>query len=332
MAHPTTRILALLELLQARPGLTGPEIARRLEIDERTVRRYASRLVDLGIPVVAERGRYGGYRLLPGYRLPPLMLDDDEATAVVLGLVAGRALGLATTTTGVAAESALAKLQRVLPAALRERVAAVESSLGLTLPERGGRAPETAIVLALAAAAHQRRRVRIRYASYRGEASERDLDPYGLVVHGGRWYVTGHDHRRGEVRTFRLDRITGASLTDSRFDPPPDDFDPVRSVTQSLARVPYAHEVEVVFTGVGVDEVRRRIARTVGSLTAVEDGVLFQTRAERLDGMAQLLAGLGWPFAIRKPDDLRTAVRDLASALTTYVDHPGAAHREGQRG
>jgi predicted DNA-binding transcriptional regulator YafY len=318
--HPTTRILALLELLQAHHRLGGAELARRLEIDERTVRRYASRLVELGIPVVASRGRYGGYALLPGYRLPPLMLDDDEAMAVVLGLIAGRALGLATTTTGVAAESALAKIQRVLPAGLRSRIAAVSASLGLTLPERGGRAPETAIVLALSAAAHQRRRARIRYASYRGESSERLLDPYGLVVHGGRWYVTGHDHLRGEVRTFRLDRIAGAELTDEPFAPPPDDFDPVRSVTESLARVPYAHEVEVLFAGVPLAEVRRRIPKTVGDLIDLEEGVLFRTRAERLDGMANMLAGLGWQFTIRRPDELRSAVRDLARQLTAWAD------------
>ena len=320
MPHPTTRILALLELLQAHHRLGGAELARRLEIDERTVRRYASRLVELGIPVVASRGRYGGYALLPGYRLPPLMLDDDEAMAVVLGLIAGRALGLATTTTGVAPESALAKIQRVLPAGLRSRIAAVSASLGLTLPERGGRAPETAIVLALSAAAHQRRRARIRYASYRGEASERLLDPYGLVVHGGRWYVTGHDHLRGEVRTFRLDRIAGAELTDEPFAPPPDDFDPVRSVTESLSRVPYAHEVEVSFTGVTLAEVRRRIPKTVGDLTAVDDGVVLRTRAERLDGMANMLAGLGWQFTIHKPAELRTAVRDLAQRLTAWAE------------
>lgn len=94
MEHPVSRILALLELLQARPGLTGAEIAERLDVDVRTVRRYAARLAELGIPVRAERGRYGGYRLLPGYRLPPLMLTGDEAASVVLGLLAGRRSGL----------------------------------------------------------------------------------------------------------------------------------------------------------------------------------------------------------------------------------------------
>src|SRR5215217_4379888 len=109
------RILALLELLQGRHRLTGPELAERLGVDERTVRRYAGRLADMGIPVVAERGRYGGYRLLPGFKLPPLMLTDDEAVAVVLGLLAGERLGLP----GAARETALAKIQRVLPAGLR---------------------------------------------------------------------------------------------------------------------------------------------------------------------------------------------------------------------
>ncbi|MFD0346850.1 helix-turn-helix transcriptional regulator [Kitasatospora aburaviensis] len=113
MDHPVSRVLALLELLQARPGLTGAELAERLGVDERTVRRYVARLVDLGIPVRADRGRYGGYRLLPGFRLPPLMLTGDEAASVVLGLLAGRRSGLAVGEQ--AAESALAKIQRVLP-------------------------------------------------------------------------------------------------------------------------------------------------------------------------------------------------------------------------
>jgi predicted DNA-binding transcriptional regulator YafY len=141
-------VLALLELLQANPSIGGAELAARLGVDPRTVRRYATRLQELGIPVGSERGRYGGYRLRPGYKLPPLMLTDDEATAVVLGLMAGRRLGLSTAT--AAADSALAKIHRVLPAALRERTLAVEQTLGFTLAPRQGQAPATATVLALA--------------------------------------------------------------------------------------------------------------------------------------------------------------------------------------
>ena len=195
---PTTRILTLLELLQAHHRMSGAELAERLGIDPRTVRRYATRLGELGIPVEAERGRYGGYRLRPGYKLPPLMFTDDEATAVMLGLLAAPAAGVATTTSAAATQSALAKLTRVLPAALRDRIAAVPDALGLTLPPRAGATALTGTVLHLAEATQRRRRVRLEYDSWQGERTVRDVDPYGLVVHGGRWYVTGHDHLRDE--------------------------------------------------------------------------------------------------------------------------------------
>ncbi|WP_020574707.1 helix-turn-helix transcriptional regulator [Actinopolymorpha alba] len=321
--HPTTRILALLELLQAHHRLGGADLAARLGVDPRTVRRYATRLAELGIPVEAERGRYGGYRLRPGYKLPPLMFTDDEATAVVLGLMAARAVGLATASAGAATESALAKISRVLPPALRERVAAVPDTLGLTLPTREGRAPQTAVVLSLAAAIQRHRRVRIAYESWRGDPSERDLDPYGLVVHRGRWYVSGHDHRRGEVRTFRVDRIGEVSTLAEEF-APPEEFDAVAQVSGSLARVPWAHEVEVVLKAPLAD-VRRRISPWMGSLAEVEGGVLVSLRAERLEGVAQMLAGLGWPFEIRRPEELRGAVRALAGSLLAYVEEGGNA-------
>ncbi|MFB4317190.1 helix-turn-helix transcriptional regulator [Actinomadura sp. 21ATH] len=314
MSHPTTRILTMLELLQAHHRMGGAELARRLGVDERTVRRYAARLEDLGVPVTAERGRYGGYRLMPGYKLPPLMLTDDEATAVVLGLLAGRRVGLP----GEATESALAKVQRVLPAALRERVQALQDTLGFTLAARDSAAPATARLLTLAEAARARRRVRLRYRSFKGEASERDLDPYGLVFHSGRWYVTGHDHRSGEARTFRVDRVESAEPGDATYDVPAD-ADPVRQVTGSLARVPYAHDVEVLLETT-LEEARRRIPPTTATLTAAGGGVLLRTRAERLDGMAQMLAGLGWPFTVRRPAGLRQAVRDLADTLREQAD------------
>jgi predicted DNA-binding transcriptional regulator YafY len=126
VSHPTIRVLAMLELLQGRRQLSGAELAAGLGVDQRTVRRYALRLADLGIPVTAERGRYGGYRLLPGYRLPPLMLTDDEAAAVVIGLLAAERLGQPV----VGITTALAKIQRVLPTALSERVAALRRALG----------------------------------------------------------------------------------------------------------------------------------------------------------------------------------------------------------
>lgn len=307
--HPTTRVLAMLELLQAHPRLRVAELARRLEVDERTVRRYAARLADLGVPVVADRGRYGGYRLMPGYKLPPLMLDDDEALAVVLGLLAGRRLGMP----GPPAESALAKIGRVLPDSLRERVRALAETLEFTLPGRTGTAPGTPSVLALAAAVRERTRVRVTHLSRQGDAREREVDPYGIVFHSGRWYLTGHDHASGEVRTFRVDRITDVTALAGHFAVPAD-ADPVRQVNEALAAVPYAHEIEVVlFTD--EETARARVPSSVATLTPVDDGVLLRTRAERLDGMARMLAGLGLGFRIVRPDQLRGAVRDLAERL-----------------
>ncbi|WP_243723348.1 YafY family protein [Actinomadura sp. 7K507] len=308
-SHPTTRVLAMLELLQANPRIGGAELARRLGVDERTVRRYAARLEDLGVPVVADRGRHGGYRLMPGYKLPPLMLTDDEATAVVLGLLAGRRMGLP----GQATESALAKVERVLPAALRDRVQALRDTLGFTLAARDAAAPDTGAVLTLAAAARERRRVRLRYRSWKGEETLRDLDTYGLVFHSGRWYVTGHDHRSGEVRTFRVDRVVSAEPGSAGYEIP-GGVDPVQHVTRSLARVPYAHEVEVLLE-TGLAEARRRIPASTATLTEEDGGVLMVTRAERLDGMARMLAGLGFPFVIRRPAELRGHVRALARTL-----------------
>ncbi|WP_433437807.1 helix-turn-helix transcriptional regulator [Nonomuraea sp. CA-141351] len=309
MSYPATRMLAMLELLQAHHGLGGRDLAQRLGVDERTVRRYAARLAELGIPVAAERGRYGGYQLMPGYKLPPLMLTDDEATAVVLGLLAGRRLGLAAEAT----EAALAKIRRVLPATLREQVGALEETLDFTLAERAAPTPASRAVLTLAAAIRDRRRVTLRYRSWKGAQTERELDGHGLVFHSGRWYVTGHDHRSGEIRTFRLDRISSVVPGTASYEIP-EESDPVRQVTASLAQVPYAHIVEVILHA-PLAEASRRIPPSVATLTETPDGVLLRTRAESLDGMAAMLAGLGFPFTILSPQELRTAVRRLAECL-----------------
>lgn len=313
MSHPTTRVLAMLELLQARRQLSGAELAAGLGVDQRTVRRYALRLADLGIPVTAERGRYGGYRLLPGYRLPPLMLTDDEAAAVVIGLLAAERLGQPVA--GIS--TALAKIQRVLPAALSERVAALRQTLGFTqYQRRPAVAADTGIVLTLAQAASQHQRVRLRYRSHAEQDSERDLDPYGLVLHSGRWYVTGRDGKSGKLRTFRVDRVSEALLSGVSFDPPAD-FDPVQHVTRSLAAVPYAHEIEVVLATT-LANAQRRIPPTVATLAETEGGVLLTGRAEHLPGLAAMLAGLGWPFTVRRPAALRDEVRALSDRLRAW--------------
>lgn len=328
MSHPAGRVLALLELLQARHRAPAGELASRLGVDERTVRRYAATLVELGIPVLADRGRHGGYRLHPGFKLPPLMLTDDEAVAVLLGLVVAERVGLATELPATA--TALAKIRRVLPAALADRLTAVQEHLGFTLrrPEPQAR-PASGTLLALAAAARHRRRVSLDYRSWRGELSHRDLDPYGLVFHAGRWYVTGHDHRRGEVRTFRLDRI-GAVTPGAATFTVPDGFDAVAWLTRSLAGVPYRHEVEVLLE-TDLVAARRRIPASVAELTASGDGVLLRARAESLPGMAALLAGLGCAFTVRHPDALRTAVAEHARLLADWAARPAGGQTRSPR-
>jgi predicted DNA-binding transcriptional regulator YafY len=310
VAQSTEKVLAMLELLQAQPGLTGPELARRLDVDGRTVRRYAGTLVDLGVPVQAERGRYGGYRLLPGYKLPPLMLTDDEAVAVVFGLLVAARQGVTT-------PLALAKIERVLPAKLRERVQAVRETLGFTAPARPATPPAAGHLLTLGEATRSHRRVRLTYRSWRGEDTERDFDPYGVVVHNGRWYTAGHDHRSGEIRTLRLDRIGSITGLEVYFQPPAA-FDPIAHVVAGLAAVPYRHDVEVLLH-TGLADAARRIPPSAGTLADHPDGVLFTCRAERLDGMAQLLAGLGCDFTVHHPDELRHEILALARRLERAV-------------
>jgi predicted DNA-binding transcriptional regulator YafY len=305
-------VLALLELLQSGDQSTVSALAARLGVDERTVRRYAAHLTDLGIPVRAQRGRYGGYRLAPGYKLPPLMLTHEEAAAVVLGLVAGRRAGLVGPQP-TAADSALAKVRRVLPTALARRLDALLSTMDFTTPARPGAPLDAQVLLTLADAARQLRTVSLSYTSFAGRASERDLDPYGLTFHGGRWYATGFDHSTGQVRTFRLDRIGMARQTSRRFDAP-QDFDPTAHVLSGLASVPYPHEVSVVLDA-DPAVVRRRVPATLGTITDAGGSARLVTRVERLDGMALLLAGLGWRFTVERPDELRTEVRALATRL-----------------
>jgi predicted DNA-binding transcriptional regulator YafY len=311
VSRPTTRVLAFLELLQDHPGLGGRELADRLEVEPRTIRRYATRLQELGIPVEAERGRAGGYRLRPGFRLPPLMLDDDEATAVTLGLLAARRLGVEDAEPAV--DRALAKILRVLPARLRERALALHEAVGFTLPPREPAPAPTETVLALAQAVRRRRRIRLRHRAQDGRETTREADPFGVVHHAGRWYLAAHDHLRGELRTFRVDRLLDVEEQGARTEPPAG-FDPVDHVTRTLAQGGWRHAVEVVLHTTA-EEARRRIGPAVGDLTAHPDGMLLRVRAERLEGMAQMLAGLGWDFTVLEPPELRDEVAALAGRL-----------------
>jgi predicted DNA-binding transcriptional regulator YafY len=311
MSRPTTRVLELLALLQDRGTVSGPELAERLEVDLRTVRRYVAKLEELGLPVESVRGRSGGYRLAPGWKLPPLMLTDEEAAAVVLGLLAARRDGLATAAPAV--DAALHKVRRVLPQELRERVRALEEALGFSARPAQPEPPRTETVLALADAIARQRRVEVGYARRDGERSTRQLDPYGIVFHHGRWYLSAHDHGRGELRTLRLDRVERVRLL-RRPAPPPPGFDAVEAVARALARVPWRWEVEVVLDA-PVEALRAQLPPHAAELEQRPDGVLLRARAERLDGMARLLAGLGAPLRVVRPPELRDELAALAARL-----------------
>lgn len=214
--------------------------------------------------------------------------------------------------------------------ALADRLAALQDSIGFTLPHRAD-APRPAAdtLLALATAVRSQVPVDIDYRSWRGAGSSRKLDPYGLVFHAGRWYVAGHDHRSGEIRTFRVDRVTAVTPGTGTF-VPPDGFDPVGHVSRSLAGVPYAWEVAVLLD-MDPARARRRIPPSVAELSGTTYGTLLRARAERLDGMAHLLAGLGCPFTVLRPDELRIAVASHAAQLAESATRspPGAAALAG---
>jgi len=326
MARPTAQVLTLLELLQSGGIRTMAELADRLGVDQRTVRRYIGHLIDLDVPVESVRGRYGGYRLASGYRMPPLMLSDDEALAVLLGLVASRRVGLTTmTTTGTASETAAAKIRRVLPERLGRRLNAVLESLAFTAAPGEFPAPQTAVLLAVADAVRHHRPIWIRYIAADGRRTERTLHPYGLVAHAGRWYVTGADPEKGQDRTFRLDRIADARALPGSFDPPAG-LDPAQRVLSGLAAAPYRHQVTLQIQGTA-EQIRTRLPPSVASVQEPpsaeatdpqgERWLRVELRAERLDWLPPVLASLDLPFVIERPDELRGLVIALAGRLTT---------------
>ncbi|MEU5114506.1 YafY family protein [Streptomyces longwoodensis] len=324
MPRPTARVLTLLELLQSGGIRTVAELADRLGVEGRTVRRYVDQLIDLDVPVESVRGRYGGYRLAPGYRLPPLMLSDDEALAVLLGLVAGRRAGL-TTTQHTANETASAKIRRVLPKRIAGRLDTLLAALAFTDQPGEFDTPDAGVLLTIADAVRHRRPVSIRYTDRDGRRSERTLHAYGIVAHAGRWYVTGRDARIGEDRTFRLDRIADARTLPGSFEAPVG-AGPAQRVLSGFATAEYRHEVTLRIHGT-VEQIRAHLPVSVASLEehepaagqdrATERWMRVELRAEQLDWLPPVLASLDRPFVIERPDELRDLVTALADRLAS---------------
>jgi len=311
MYFPATRVLTILEMLQTRQRLSGPELAARLEVNTRTVRRYITMLQDLGFPIEAERGRHGFYRLRPGFKLPPLMFTEEEALGLTLGLLAVRRLGL--TVAPPAVEGALAKIERVLPQSLQERVRAVQETLSLTFPPTST-TPKSETLLTLCLAAQQERRVHLRYQNWQGEESEREVDIYGLVYRAGYWYSAGYCHLRCDLRVFRLDRIGMVEMRGETFTRP-NDFDCVDYVMRSLSTTPTTWPVEILLETT-LAKAREVILPAVATLEETERGVMMRCSVGHLSWLAEgLLARLEWPFIVLHPPELRTELQKLAARL-----------------
>ncbi len=248
--------------------------------------------------------------LVAGFKLPPMMFTDDEALALSVGLLAARSLGLAEA--GPAVTSAQAKLERVMPARLKHRLRAVDETVTLDLT-RSGPPGGNRVLAMLSGAAQGERTVHMRYCSSKGEGSERDFDPYGLLYRHGCWYVGGYCHLRRDLRSFRLDRVEEVTLLEARFRRPAH-YDPGAHLDLSIATLPRAISVEVLLH-TELETAMRELGEHIGLFEPHAEGILFRTSTDGIEWMARQLARLSFEFEIRLPAELRDALRAHALRL-----------------
>ncbi|WP_018548227.1 helix-turn-helix transcriptional regulator [Streptomyces sp. LaPpAH-108] len=315
------RLLRLLSLLQSPREWPGGELADRLGVSRRTVRRDVERLRELGYPVRATLGAEGGYRLVAGKAMPPLLLDDEEAVAIAVGLRAGA--GHAVAGMDEASVRALAKLEQVLPARLRHRVTTLQAA---TTPLTGGDGPTIApeTLTALASAVTGRERLRFAYRAGDGGESHRLTEPYRLVSTGTRWYLVAYDLEREDWRTFRVDRLSEPFATGARFTPR--DL-PEGGVEEYLRRSIRHHQDSYAFTVRFTDApetVAARLPKWLGSLESYGDGgsVLTGTSSEPVEWLAVRLGLAGYEFTVLEPEELVLCVRELGGRLSRAAGTP----------
>lgn len=307
---PESRLLTLLTLLQTRSQWSGDELVSRLEVTPRTLRRDIDRLRDLGYPVDSMPGRGGGYRLGRGGRLPPLVLDDEEAIAVAIGL--STAAGGTVAGISEASLRALVKLDHVLPWKLRHQVSALRDT---TIPLHAtGESVGGDELVTMARACEATEILRFDYVDGRGKESHRRVEPHRLVPTGRRWYLVARDVDRDDWRSFRVDRITEPSSTGQTF-VPQDPPDAAEFVSRSVGSAPYRYRARVLVHA-PADVVRARVPPTTGSVTpAGADRAELMTGADSLDSIAIHLGMLGQEFEILEPPGLADAVSRLADRL-----------------
>jgi predicted DNA-binding transcriptional regulator YafY len=317
----SSRLLTLLSLLQGRRDWPGQELADRLEVSGRTVRRDVDRLRELGYPVESLTGPAGGYRLAAGTALPPLLLDDDEAIAIAVGLrTAARA-----SVTGIEETSvrALVKLEQVLPSHLRRRVQALGAAT-TTLERGGGPTADPQVLTQIAAACRDRERLRFAYEGRDGAKSRREVEPHSLVNVGRRWYLVAWDCGRRDWRTFRIDRLSRPQ-PGARFRPrelPAKDA--AAYVSQSLSARPNRYEARLTLHA-SAEEMRKRMPRYWGPFDAVgADRCEYRTGDDNLDWLAARLSMLGVEFEVHEPPELVEHLQALAARLGRAAYGPGS--------
>ena len=322
MNGPSSRLLMLLTLLQSRRAWAGGELAARLGVSGRTIRRDIERLRALGYPVDALTGPAGGYRLHAGTAMPPLLLDDDEAVAIAVGL--RTAAGASVTGIEEAAVRALVKLEQVLPSRLRRRVSALKSAT-VTLAATGPTVDPEALSL-IAAACRDCERVRFAYRGRDGARSRREVEPCSLVNLGRRWYLLAFDRAREDWRTFRLDRLGEPASTGVRFvprDPPSEDV--AAYVAQRLSSAPNRYEARVTLHA-SAEKMRAHGPHAWGTIEPI-DGHSCEYRSgdDDLDWLALRVAMLGVDFDVHEPPELVEHLRALGRRLGRAAPRASAA-------
>ncbi|MFJ8505579.1 helix-turn-helix transcriptional regulator [Streptomyces avermitilis] len=314
MLETSARLLRLLSLLQAHREWSGADLAERLGVTPRTVRRDVDRLRELGYPVNASPGTGGGYQLGAGAELPPLLLDDDEAIAVAVGLRTAAGQGIEGI--GESSVRALAKLEQVLPNRLRRRVSALTA---FTVPMLRGPQPsavDPAVLTELAHLCRDAERLRFRYHSHEGASTRRTVEPHRLVCSERRWYLVAWDVDRDDWRTFRVDRITPRPPHGPRFTPrtPPDD-DLAAYVSRGVSTRAYASHA-VVRLLVPIEEAAAHVSPSAGTLEAETPGsCVLRTGAASLDLMVIHVMMMGFEFEVLEPAELTEAIRTARDRL-----------------
>ena len=312
MLQTSARLLRLLSLFQAQRYWSGADLSGRLDVTARTLRRDVDRLRSLGYPVHSTSGTAGGYQLGAGAVLPPLLLDDEEAVAVALGLrtsASGSVAGIEE-----ASVRALLKLEQVLPPRLRHRVEALHSFI-VPLGNRGPTV-DAERLSALAGACRDHEGIRFQYHNRTGAPSARAVEPHRLVHTGHRWYLVAWDGMRKDWRTFRVDRIEGKLKTSTRFKPrKPPEGDFAAFASKSLSQVPYPYRARVTLHA-PVEAVAKRIPPSAGVLEAIDDrSCMLHTGSHSLEGITIHLSLLGVDFQVHEPVELVDYIRRLAERL-----------------